>query len=146
MFSIASVSGLGNVVVDGRGRTVYVLTKAGKKNLPCTDASGCTMYWPDLSLPDGTKSATAGQGVNASLLGTKKANGETYPTYHGWLLYEYSGDTAAGQGRGEGVKDFGGVWYAVNAKGNLVKTTASSSTGTSGGVPSSSPTSGGYGY
>jgi predicted lipoprotein with Yx(FWY)xxD motif len=113
---------------------------AGMKNVPCTDASGCTKYWPDLSLPDGTSSATAGHGVDTSLLGSKKANGETYPTYNGWLLYEYAGDTGPGQGHGEGSNDFGGVWYALNAAGKPVVKTASSS------QPSSSSTGGAYGY
>src|SRR5262245_53607029 len=53
-FSVASVSGKGNVVVDGKGRTVYVLTSGDRKNVPCTDASGCTKLWPDLPLPNGT--------------------------------------------------------------------------------------------
>ena len=139
--SIANVSGLGNVVVDGRGRTVYVLTKPGMKNVPCTDGSGCTNLWPDLSLPDGVSKAKAGTGVSASLLGSKHANGEIYPTYNGWLVYEYAGDSGPGQGRGEGISSFGGTWYALDAAGNVVKPGASSS-GSSG----SSGGSGGYGY
>ncbi|HVU60866.1 MAG TPA: hypothetical protein VG899_14605 [Mycobacteriales bacterium] len=149
-FSVANVSGLGNVVVDGRGRTVYVLTKGTTKNAPCTDASGCTKYWPDLSLPDGTTAATAGSGLNSSLLATKQADGETYATYNGWLLYEYVGDTAAGQGHGQGVKDTWGTWYALSASGDPVTagtpaaaSTASSSSGSTGSSPA---TGGGYGY
>lgn len=138
-FSLANVSGLGNVVVDGRGRTVYILTKAGKKNLPCTDASGCTTYWPDLSLPTGLKRPTAGSGLDASLLGSKRANGEIYARYNGWLLYEYAGDSAAGQGHGEGIKTFGGVWYALTAQGTPVTSGATAGS-------SSSSSSGGYGY
>src|SRR4051794_11244049 len=38
-FTTANVSGVGQVVVDGRGRTVYVLTASGQKNVPCTDGS-----------------------------------------------------------------------------------------------------------
>lgn len=151
-FSVANVAGLGNVVVDGRGRTVYVLTKAGAKNAPCTDASGCTKYWPDLSLPDGTMTATPGQGLTASMLSTNMADGEIYATYNGWLLYEYAGDSAAGQGHGEGVKDTWGTWYALNASGNPVTTGASdassnSSSSSGSGSGGSSPASGGgYGY
>ena len=61
-FSTAKVSGVGTVVVDGRGRTVYILTADGKTNAPCTDASGCTKLWPDLPLPDGVASATGEMG------------------------------------------------------------------------------------
>jgi predicted lipoprotein with Yx(FWY)xxD motif len=134
-FSTASISGLGKVVVDGKGRTVYVLTSGSRKNVPCTDATGCTKLWPDLSLPDGMSGATAGNGVKASLLGTKPANGETYATYNGWLLYEYAGDTGPGKANGQGIKSFGGTWYVLNASGNPIK-----SGGSSGGY------SGGGGY
>ena len=121
-FSIANVSGVGNVVVDGQGRTVYILTNSSKKNVPCTDASGCTGAWPDLPFPDGTSAATAGSGINASLLGSMKlSDGETYPTYNGYLMYEYSGDSAAGQANGQGLKSYGGTWYVLNSSGNPVK-------------------------
>jgi predicted lipoprotein with Yx(FWY)xxD motif len=129
-FSIANVSGVGSVLVDGRGRTVYILTADGHSNVPCTDASGCTGLWPDLPLPDGSSGAKAGTGVEASLLSTKKGNdGETYPTYNGWLVYEYAGDSGPGQAKGQGIKSFGGTWYVVNASGNPVKSTSGGSSG-----------------
>ena len=128
-FSVANVSGVGDVVVDGKGRTVYILTSAAKKNVPCTDASGCTDAWPDLSLPDGTSAATAGSGLDASLLGTQDANGETYPTYNGYLLYEYSGDSAAGQANGQGLKSFGGTWYVLDSSGQPVTSSSSGGSG-----------------
>jgi predicted lipoprotein with Yx(FWY)xxD motif len=130
MFSTAKVSGLGTVVVDGRGRTVYVLTADGKTNVSCDDSSGCTKIWPDLPLPNGTTSATAGAGTQASLLGTMKlSDGQTYPTYNKWLMYEYAGDSGPAQGHGEGIKSFGGTWYALDASGNIV----TPGTGSSGG-------------
>lgn len=132
-FSTADVSGVGKVVVDGKGRTVYILTSTGKKNVPCTDASGCTGAWPDLPLPDGASAATAGMGLDASLLGTMKlSDGETYPTYNGYLMYEYSGDTGAGQATGQGLESYGGTWYVLDPTGHPVK--------------SSDPGGGGYGY
>lgn len=129
-FTVANVSGVGNVVVDGKGRTVYILTSGAKKNVPCTDASGCTGAWPDLPFPDGTSAATAGSGLNASLLGTMKlSDGETYPTYNGYLMYEYSGDSAAGQANGQGLKSYGGTWYVLNPSGQPVKSSGSSGGG-----------------
>ncbi len=125
-FSVANVSGVGNVVVDGKGRTVYILTSDAKKNVPCTDASGCTGVWPDLPLPDGTSAATAGSGLDASLLGTMKlSDGETYPTYNGYLVYEYTGDTGAGQANGQGIQSFGGTWYVLDASGQPVTSSGS---------------------
>jgi predicted lipoprotein with Yx(FWY)xxD motif len=134
MFSTASVSGLGTVVVDGKGMTVYILTSGGHTNVPCNDASGCTGLWPDLPLPKGVSAAKAGTGIKASLLGTKKlSDGETYPTYNGWLMYEYSGDSGPAQSKGQGIKSFGGTWYVLNASGNPVTTSAGGSSGGSGG-------------
>jgi predicted lipoprotein with Yx(FWY)xxD motif len=125
-FTVASISGVGNVVVDGKGRTVYILTSTGNTNAPCTDASGCTKLWADLPLPTGVSAAKAGPGINASLLGTKKLNGETYPTYNGWLMYEYTGDTGPGQAHGQGIKSFGGTWYVLTGAGNPVTSGSSS--------------------
>ena len=120
-FSTANVSGVGTVVVDRSGRTVYILTSDGTTNAPCTAASGCTGLWPNLPFSAGVASAKAGTGINASLLGTKKlSDGTTYPTYHGWLMYEYSGDSGPGQSNGQGIKSFGGTWYALNAAGDPV--------------------------
>jgi predicted lipoprotein with Yx(FWY)xxD motif len=129
-FSTASVSGVGNVVVDGRGRTVYILTSGDHTNAPCTDASGCTKLWPDLPLPGGMSAAAAGTGIKASLLGTMKlSDGETYPTYRGWLMYEYTGDSGPGQANGEGIKSFGGTWYVLNPSGNPITSKSGGSGG-----------------
>jgi len=134
MFSTANVSGLGTVVVDGRGRTVYVLTADGKANLPCEDSTGCTKVWPDLPFPDGVSSAKAGTGAQASLLGSMKlSDGETYPTYNKWLMYEFANDSGPGQGHGEGIKSFGGTWYALDASGNLVMPGGAGTSATSSG-------------
>jgi predicted lipoprotein with Yx(FWY)xxD motif len=133
--SVASVSGVGKVVVDGKGRTVYILTSGGHTNVPCSEDNGCTKLWPELPLPDGVSAAKAGTGIDASLLGTKKSeDGETYPTYNGWLMYEYANDSGPGQATGQGIKSFGGTWWVLNASGNPVTSSAGSG-GTGGGYP-----------
>lgn len=125
-FSTATVPGVGTVVVDGQGRTVYVLTADKSTNLTCNDANGCTKFWPDLPVDAGV-TPTAGSGLTASLLSTmKSADGETYPTYHGWLMYEFVKDTGPGQANGVGVKSFGGTWYALSAAGTPVAAGAAS--------------------
>jgi predicted lipoprotein with Yx(FWY)xxD motif len=130
MFSTASVSGLGTVVVDGKGRTVYILTSGGHTNVPCNDASGCTGLWPDLPFPKGVSAAKAGSGIKASLLGSKKlSDGETYPTYNGWLMYEYAGDSGPGDSKGQSIKSFGGTWFVLDGSGNPVTKSAGGSGG-----------------
>ncbi len=41
-------------------------------------------------------------------------------TYNGWPLYRWIGDTSAGQSTGEGIRNSGGLWYAVNDAGQPV--------------------------
>lgn len=130
MFSTANVSGLGTVLVDANGRTVYALTSGTNKDVACDDASGCTKAWPDLPLPSGSTGVTAGTGVQASMLATMKlSDGETYPTYNGYLMYEFSGDKSSGQGNGEGITSFGGTWYALSPAGAPITAKTSSSNG-----------------
>lgn len=146
MFSTASVQGLGTVVVDGNGRTVYLLTSGDHTNVPCDDASGCTKVWPDLPLPDGTSAAKAGNGIQASLLGTMKlSDGETYPTYNGWLMYEFTGDNGPAQGHGQGIRSFGGTWYAISPAGNPVTTGSAPATTAHTSAPAAT-SGGGGGY
>ncbi len=119
--------------MDASGRTVYILTSGGHINVPCADASGCTKAWPDLPLPSGVTSAKAGTGIQASLLGSKKlSDGETYPTYNGWLMYEFAADSGPGQANGQGIQSFGGTWYVLNPSGNPITAATKSTSGGSG--------------
>jgi predicted lipoprotein with Yx(FWY)xxD motif len=126
----ANVNGVGTVLVNGDGRTLYILTSEKGGKLTCTDDNGCTKVWPDTELPHGTTHATAGPGARASLLGTVKSkDGSLYVTYAGYPLYTYARDTASGQAKGQGIKSFGGTWWAISPSGALVTKTASSSSG-----------------
>jgi len=125
-----SVAGLGSVVVDARGYTVYVLSSGATKNVPCTASSGCIAVWPPLTLPGGTPAATAGAGVQHNLLGRVVISGTSYPTYNGWRLFEFSGDTGPGQSGGQGLMSFGGTWHTLSAAGTPVTATATTSSTT----------------
>lgn len=136
--SAKSVPGVGNVLVNGQGLTLYMLTsEKGGKKLTCTVSSGCTKVWPEIVVPTGTQ-ATAGSGVQSSLLGTVTgAAGSPLVTYNGWPLYTFEGDSGPGMAKGQGLTNFGGTWYVLNAAGTPV----TSSTGVS-----SSPAAGANGY
>ncbi|MGA2826539.1 MAG: hypothetical protein ABSF03_10490 [Streptosporangiaceae bacterium] len=137
----ANVPGVGTVLVNGQGQTLYLLTSEKGDKLTCTKSSGCTKFWPEVTLPSGATAAKAGSGAQASLLGTvKDASGNLEVTYNGWPLYTFAGDSGTGVAHGQGVTSFGGTWYVLNASGDPV-------TGKSQPSPSSSPAgSGGYGY
>ncbi len=134
-----SVPGVGTVLVNGQGRTLYLLNSEKGGKITCTDANGCTKIWPDTELPKGMTAAKAGSGVQASLLGTVKGdNGALYVTYNGWPLYTFSGDSGSGAAHGQGITSFGGTWYALTSSGNAATGQAASSPSSGGG--------GGYGY
>ena len=116
---------LGKVLVDARGRTLYLFEKDKRGVSACFGA--CATYWPPLLSP---AKARPGSGVRASLLGvTRRANGKRQVTYAGHPLYTYAGDTKAGQTAGEGLKNFGASWDVVSATGRAVEPPTSDSGG-----------------
>ncbi len=126
----AEIPPYGTVLVDGRGRALYLLSSERGGVITCTDANGCTTVWPSVELPGSVKAPTAGPGVRASLLGTVRGeDGGRYVTYGSWPLYTYAGDTGPRQANGEGLTSFGGTWYLLDASGNPVtSTTAATAT------------------
>ncbi len=81
------------ILVDGKGRTLYLFQKDQPNQSACSGA--CASAWP-VDQTSGTPKA--GSGVKASLLGTiKRTDGTTQVTYNKHPLYYYSGDSQAGQ-------------------------------------------------
>jgi len=106
-------SGLGRILVDGRGHTLYLFEKDKKGQSACSGV--CTAYWPPL-VANGKGIAI--KGVKQSLLASiRRADGSRQVTYAGHPLYLFSGDAKRGQTNGEGLTDFGAGWYALNAAG-----------------------------
>ena len=137
----ASIPGVGTVLVNGNGQTLYLLSSEKGGNLTCTDANGCTKVWPDTELPSGKTAGIAGAGVQASLLSTvKTADGKLYLTYNTFPLYTFTGDTKTGTAAGQGIISFGGTWSAITPAGAAATTSSASSS------PSAKTSSSGYGY
>jgi predicted lipoprotein with Yx(FWY)xxD motif len=131
----AQATGVGTVLVDSAGRTLYLFTPDKQSSPTCTGT--CATIWAPLVV---TGQPTAGSGVTASLLGTvRDANGATQVTYNHWPLYTFAGDTAAGQAKGQGLNTFGGHWSALDRQGASAQTT-------SGSTPTTRSSSGGNGY
>lgn len=106
---------IGTVAADKSGHTLYELVGATATNSKCTGS--CLTIWP------------------AVMAGGKQVVLQGHPAF------TFSGDTAAGQVKGQGVKDQWGVWYALDSNGKPI-TNASPA----GGASSSGGGSGGYGY
>jgi len=108
------IRGLGAIVVDGKGFTLYMYAPDDQGSSRCSGF--CAQQWPPLVLPQGVAQPKAGPGVKAALLGTvRRANGQLQVTYNRWPLYLWWGDTAPGQATGQA--DAMGLWYAVSVAG-----------------------------
>jgi predicted lipoprotein with Yx(FWY)xxD motif len=125
---------LGLVLVDGRGRTLYLFEKDKGGKSSCNAA--CAINWPPLLA---SANLRAKSGVKASLLGrTKRKDGHWQATYNRHPLYTFVQDTKKGEAYGEGVEAFGAEWYAVSPAG--VKVAANDTT-----TSADNPPSTGYG-
>jgi predicted lipoprotein with Yx(FWY)xxD motif len=110
-------SGLGRVLVDAHGKTLYIW--AHDKGSKSTCYGECAEYWPPL-LTRGKPVAQAGAKV--TLIGTsKRSDGRLQVTYAGHPLYYFVKDTKPGQTNGEALTGFGGRWDPVSATGAPVR-------------------------
>ena len=117
--STRSVAGLGAVLVDAKGRTLYMFMPDNRKRLTCVGT--CAAVWPPVKLPSGAKPAAAGR-VKASLLGSdRNPAGGRVVTYGGWPLYTYVADTRPGTAAGQALNLNGGVWYVLAPSGKLIR-------------------------
>lgn len=114
------VSGVGTVLVNGQGKTLYIFQPDNAKKVTCTGA--CASIWPPQTLGSGAK-ATASGGVKASLLSSDpNPAGGRVVTYSGWPLYSYVTDTGPGTAKGQGIKLNGGLWYVISPGGRPITT------------------------
>jgi|SRR5215217_1471622 len=110
-------SKLGKILVDGKGRTLYLFEADKGKASTCD--GGCASLWPPLTIAG---QPMAGPGVSASKLDTtKRSDGTHEVTYNGHPLYTFAGDGAPGQTTGQGLDDFGAEWYVLSAAGNRIE-------------------------
>jgi predicted lipoprotein with Yx(FWY)xxD motif len=107
--SLGSAAGLGEVLVNSEGRTLYAFS--GEE---CEGA--CAKAWPPLL--DETGEPQPSNGTAAARLGTiERPDGSTQVTYAGHPLYTFDGDKAPGEANGNGQSAFGGTWAALKGNG-----------------------------
>jgi predicted lipoprotein with Yx(FWY)xxD motif len=109
-------TGLGDVLVDRQGRTLYLFARDSGTTSACTGA--CAVNWPPLRVR-GTP--LVGSGAQPSDVGrTACPNGVSQLTYNGHPLYTFVNDKKPGDTNGEGINAFGGSWFAVSPAGAKV--------------------------
>jgi predicted lipoprotein with Yx(FWY)xxD motif len=106
-------SSLGQILVDGEGRTVYLFTNDSAGTSTCSGE--CAANWPALTVD---AEPAVGEGLTAGDFATiTGADGATQVTFHDHPLYYFAGDSAPGDINGHNVNS---VWFAVDAGGNAV--------------------------
>ena len=110
-----SLRGVGKVLVNAKGYALYMFEPDHHRSVTCSGV--CAGTWPPVMLPSGA-SVVAGQGVNASLIGSDPGpSGGRVVTYDGWPLYTYTGDVQPGQATGQDIDLNGGDWYVLRPSG-----------------------------
>ena len=125
---VSEVGGLGKILVNSEGRTVYLFENDTGPMSTCFGP--CASAWPPVTLKG---MPSAGMGVDESLLGTtERPDGTVQVTYNGHPLYLYQGDAKPGDTTGQNVDGFGAEWYVLSPGGNKVEGMAMSSSGGNG--------------
>ncbi len=114
----ATLKGVGTVLVDAQGHTLYTFAPDNASKITCLHA--CAAVWPPDELPAGSKPAISGA-VNPALVSTAlDPEGGTVVTYAGWPLYRYIADSSAGSAAGQALTLSGGTWYVITPAGKPV--------------------------
>ena len=101
---------LGAILVDGSGRTLYLLIQDERNQSNCGES--CIQTWPPLLTAE---AASAGEGLTAQVLNSiRRDDGSNQVTYNGWPLYYFSGDETPGDAKGQ---NSGGIWFVVSIYG-----------------------------
>jgi predicted lipoprotein with Yx(FWY)xxD motif len=117
---------LGKILVDSRGRTLYMFEKDKGSKSSCFGS--CAANWPPLRTS--SRKPAVGKGVSSSKVGTtKRSDGKRQVTYKGHPLYLFVGDKKAGDTNGQNLEAFGAKWHALSPAGNKVEPKSPSSGG-----------------
>jgi predicted lipoprotein with Yx(FWY)xxD motif len=112
--SLGSADGLGQILVDSEGHTLYAFSDDGDGTPTCEGA--CAKAWPPLL--DETGEPQPSNGTAAARLGTvERPDGTTQVTYAGHPLYTFAGDKQPGEANGDRESAFGGTWTALKGNG-----------------------------
>lgn len=104
-------SELGEIVVDGEGRTVYMFDNDTQGGGASTCEGQCAQNWPAVTT-DGD--APTVDGITGEVGTITGVDGAAQVTLNGWPLYYFAGDTAPGDVAGQGVND---VWWVLSPAG-----------------------------
>jgi predicted lipoprotein with Yx(FWY)xxD motif len=112
----SAATGLGTILVDGKGRTVYDFANDTGTTSTCN--GGCAENWHPVAAPDTLPSSVPD--VTGALGSTTRDDGSEQLTVAGHPVYTFEGDKAPGQTNGNGITLDGGLWTVVSPDGASV--------------------------
>jgi predicted lipoprotein with Yx(FWY)xxD motif len=114
----ATKAPIGTYVVDGDGRSLYVLegTRGGSGINRCSGP--CLAVWPPMSASSTQGLAT---GLNPNLVQRVSGYRGAQLTYGGWPLYYYQHDHVPSDTTGHGFRDQWGTWYLLSPSGEPIR-------------------------
>jgi predicted lipoprotein with Yx(FWY)xxD motif len=119
LVSTRKLKGLGQVLVDARGQTLYMFVPDKRRKVTCTGS--CAAAWPPLELPKGAKLAARGKAKRSLLGSDPNPDGGRVVTYARWPLYTYVADTKPGEAFGQALDVNGGLWYVLSPAGKVIR-------------------------
>ncbi|MGI8800901.1 MAG: COG4315 family predicted lipoprotein [Solirubrobacteraceae bacterium] len=117
--TLRTAPGYGQLLVDAKGRTLYLFTADRGHRSAC--AGACATAWPPLLVSHAPR---GGRGIRAGRLSLiRRAGGQTQLAYYGQPLYYYIGDRQPGQINCQDAEEFGGHWWLVKPNGRQNRST-----------------------
>jgi predicted lipoprotein with Yx(FWY)xxD motif len=114
--SVASVDGVGDVLVDAEGAALYASEQESDGTVRCIDS--CAAIWLPLAVEG---APTADDELEADLGVVQREDGTRQVSFDGRPLYRFIEDTGEGVVTGNGLADdFGGeefTWHTVTPEG-----------------------------
>ena len=109
------------VLTNSKGFTLYTFVPDTSTTSKCNGS--CAQNWPPVPGP------VTAAGVTGTFATISRSGGAVQATFDGHPLYTFTGDTAPGQGNGNGVNAFGGLWHEITPSGTAAPAGSSSSGG-----------------
>jgi predicted lipoprotein with Yx(FWY)xxD motif len=109
---------MGEIVVDAKGRTLYVFDKDRRNRSNCS--GDCAKAWPPVKGPSKlTADNLVVEGIDRDRVGNiERPDGVCQITLNGQPLYLFAKDTKPGDTKGQGVQD---VWWVVDENGQKIE-------------------------
>lgn len=107
---------LGKILVDGKGRTLYLFRKDTGRRSRCSGA--CAQAWPPVTTRE--RPEAEGGAKQSKLSTSRRANGKRQVLYNGHPLYRYAFDSAPGDTFGQGLNAFGASWFVLAPSGRAI--------------------------